>query len=220
MQTAVGFGMALVAAPIVVMVKPEWVPYILTVTALAVSLGNTWNQRKDIQWQQLYSPMVTRIPGTMIGLWILLVIETEWLQIIVALMVLLTILVTMRMKPFPSTSLNMGIAGFFSGITGTTTNIGGPPMALVMQHSASNHVRANLSVYFVYSCIVSLIGFMWAGLMSTQLWIDSLTMVPIAFLGFFLGKRLRPWVDNRFRPILLGTCILSSTVVLLNVFFG
>ncbi|MCY7296674.1 sulfite exporter TauE/SafE family protein [Alteromonas sp. a30] len=217
-QTAVGFGMALIAAPIIVMVNPLWVPYVLTVTALVLSVSNAWNQRHDIQWQQLVPPMITRIPGTVFGTWILALIAMQWLQVIVAGMVLLTIFVTMRIKPFASTPVNMGIAGFVSGITGTTTSIGGPPMALVMQHSEGKHARANLSIYFVFSCIMSLIGYMWAGLMSQEQWVVSLTMVPVAYLGFYLGKLLRPWVDNRFRPVLLLTCGGSAVVALLNVF--
>lgn len=218
-QTAVGFGMALIAAPIIVMINPLWVPYVLTVTALALSLGNTWNQRHDIQWEQLVPPMISRIPGTVIGTWVLALIAVQWLQVIVAVMVLLTIFVTMRMKPFASTPFNMGVAGFVSGITGTTTGIGGPPMALVMQHSEGKHARANLSVYFVFSCVVSLIGYMWAGLMSPDQWVVSITMIPVAISGFYLGKVLRPWVDNRFRPVLLFTCGVSATVALVNVFF-
>ncbi|UAA38623.1 sulfite exporter TauE/SafE family protein [Paraneptunicella aestuarii] len=215
-QTAVGFGMALVAAPIIVVLNPLWVPYVLAVTALVLSLGNTWNQRQHVQWRQIVPPMISRIPGTMLGTWILMTLDTEWLQILVAGMVMLAILVTLKLKPFPSTTTNMSIAGFVSGITGTTTSIGGPPMALVMQHSAGHHARANLSAYFVYSCIVSLIGYMTMDLMTTELWISSLTMIPIAWLGFYLGKRLRPWVDNRFRPVLLALCGLSASIALIN----
>ena len=215
-QTAVGFGMALIAAPIIVVLNPLWVPYVLTVTALSVSVGNTWNQRHHVQWKQIIPPMLSRIPGTALGTWILLNLDTQWLQMTVAGMVLLAIVVTVKLKPFASTPFNMSIAGFISGITGTTTSIGGPPMALVMQHSAGHHARANLSAYFVYSCVVALIGYMVVGLMTTDLWIQSATMVPVAYLGFFIGKRLRPWVDNRFRPILLALCALSAAIALLN----
>jgi len=126
-QTAVGFGMALIAAPIIVMIKPEWVPYVLSMTALILSIKNAVNQRSDIQWRVLMPALITRIPGTMVGTWVLLSISLMWLQFIVAVTVLLAIFVTARMKPFASTPMNMGIAGFCSGITGTTTSIGGPP---------------------------------------------------------------------------------------------
>lgn len=215
-QTAVGFGMALVAAPIIVMLNPTWVPYVLAVTALVLSIQNTWNQRRSVQWKQVIPPMITRIPGTILGTWILLVIAVQSLQILVAAMVLLTVVVSVWLKPFPSTPVNTGIAGFVSGITGTTTSIGGPPMALVMQHGASHNVRANLSAYFIYSCLVSLIGYALVGLMPATMWLVSASMIPVAYSGFFVGKYLRPWVDNRFRPILLILCGLSASVAIIN----
>ena len=215
-QTAVGFGMALIAAPILVVLQPLWVPYVLTVTALVLSVSNAWNQREDIQWSQILPPMVSRIPGTIVGTWILILMSVQWLQFMVASMVLLAILVTLYIKPFASTPFNMSVAGFISGITGTTTGIGGPPMALVMQHSAGHHARANLSVYFLYSCILSLFAYAMAGLMTVELWLNALSMIPVALLGFVLGKRLRPWVDNRFRPILLMLCAMSAGIALIN----
>lgn len=217
-QTAMGFGLALVSAPVIVMIKPEWVPYVLSITTLILSVKNTFNQRADIQWRVLMPAIFTRIPGTMVGTWILLSISLMWLQLIVAITVLAAIYVTSRMQPFASTSLNMGVAGFFSGITGTTTSIGGPPMALVMQHSEGRHTRANLSIYFLYSSALSLLFYSGSGLMNEELWFASLSMLPIAILGFVAGKRLQNRADKRFRPLLLGICGVSAGAALVNVF--
>lgn len=216
-QTAVGFGLALVSAPVIVMIKPEWVPYVLSMTALILSVKNAFNQRADIQWRVLMPAIFTRVPGTMVGTWILLSINLMWLQLMVAITVLLAIFVTARMKPFASTPLNMGVAGFCSGITGTTTSIGGPPMALVMQHSEGRHTRANLSIYFLYSSALSIMFYHGSGLMNDGLWLASLSMLPIAIIGFVVGKRLQKHVDKRFRPLLLVICSASACAAIINV---
>ncbi|BDX08607.1 sulfite exporter TauE/SafE family protein [Planctobacterium marinum] len=215
-QAAVGFGMAIVAAPVMVILKPEWVPYILAVSAFVVSLSGAWQQRAAIQWRAMTPAFITRLPGTIVGTWLLLIMSVSVLQITVAAMVLLTVVVSLWLKPFPANATNLGIAGFVSGITGTTTSIGGPPMALVMQHGSAVTARANLSVYFVYSCIISLIGYQLAGLLNSSTLLVSLTMVPIALLGFGAGKQLQRHVDNRFRPILLTVCSLSAGFALIN----
>lgn len=215
-QTAIGFGMSIVAAPIIVMIAPQWVPYVMAIMALFLSLSNAWHLRQDIQWSELVSPMIARIPGTVVGTWLLIIMPVMFLQIGIALMVFLTIVISLWAKPFAANPTNMGIAGFVSGITGTTTSIGGPPMALVMQHSKSNHTRANLAVYFVFSCIVSLIGYVLAGLFTWQLLWESISFLPCALVGFFLGKRLQTWVDSRFRPLLLTMCGISASVALIS----
>lgn len=219
LQAAIGFGMALISAPIIVMVKPEWVPYIMAVMAMSVSLNTCWDQRNDIEWRKMLSPMLTRIPGTFIGTWLLLVMSLQHLQIAVAIMVLISVVITMKIKPFPATPTNLGIAGFVSGITGTTTSIGGPPIALVMQHSSGPTARANLSAFFVYSCVISIAGYQYAGLMTKETWLVGLSLVPMAFLGFWAGKRIQKYVDNRFRPILLMMCTLSALIALTNAIY-
>lgn len=215
-QTAIGFGMAVVAAPILVIIKPQWVPYVLTFTALFLSISNAWQQRQHILWTSLWSPMLTRIPGTVAGTWLLLIMPVLWLQLAVASMVIVTVIVSLWLKPFQPNTTNLGIAGFISGVTGTTTSIGGPPIALVLQHSAGATARANLSMYFVYSCILSIIGYLSTGLMSWQLFYTSLSFLPFAALGFLCGIKIQRFVDNRFRPVLLGICTLSALMAIIN----
>ncbi|GAA3947802.1 sulfite exporter TauE/SafE family protein [Allohahella marinimesophila] len=216
-QTALGFGMAVIAAPVVVMVEPEWVPVVLTITALNLSLLNSWNQRTAIEMHQLRIPFITRIPGTILGTWLLLQLNAFWLQIFVASTVLLAVLISFKGPQFQYTPARLGVAAFVSGITGTTTSIGGPPMALVMQHGAPMTVRANLSVFFVYSCALSLIGYWLADILTLELLLVSLTFVPFCLLGFFTGKQARPYVDaGRFRPLLLVICGFAGAFALVG----
>ncbi len=218
-QTALGFGMAVLAAPIIVLVRPEWVPVALTVTALSLSLMNSWHHRVGIQWRTMAVPFITRLPGTAIGAWILTLLPVAALQILVAASVFIAVLVTAFGRAFQATPTRLGAAGFISGIMGTTTSIGGPPMALVMQHGPANTTRANLSIYFTYSCILSLVSYQAVGILTPQLWLESLSFLPAALFGFFLGRLAHDWVDTRFRPLLLVLCSLSAAMALAGAVF-
>ncbi len=213
-QTALGFGMAVIAAPIIVLYRPEWVPVILTIVALVLSVQNSVNQRKGTAWRQISPAMISRIPGTIAGAWILTMLPVQILQILVAAMVFVAIFVTAFAKPFQASAKNLTIAGFVSGLTGTTTSIGGPPMALVLQHGASSSTRANLSAYFVYSCITSLVSYQLIGLMTWELWLTGFSFIPVAFVGYFAGLKARDWLDQRFRPLLLVLCSISAFIAL------
>lgn len=211
-QTALGFGMAVIAAPIIVLFKPEWVPIVLTIVAFVLSLQNSWNQRSGIVWKDISPAMISRIPGTIVGAWILSIMAIQALQLMVAGMVFVAIFATAFAKPFPATVRNLSLAGFFSGIAGTTTSIGGPPMALVMQHGNAHTTRANLSVYFAYACITSLISYQIMGLMTAELWLIGFSFVPVALAGYVLGIKARDWVDQRFRTLLLVLCSISALI--------
>jgi len=216
-QTALGFGMAVIAAPIIVLFKPEWVPVVLTMTALILSLLNTWDQRKHLETQHFSASFLSRIPGTFLGAWLLMQLDTVWLQFSVAACVLLAVAISYLGKQFPYTPKRLAFASFISGITGTTTSIGGPPMALVMQHGKPQAIRANLSLYFSYSCIVSLIAYGYMGLLTGSILIACISFIPICLIGFVGGIKARAYVDGgRFRPLLLILCGISGSIALLG----
>ena len=219
-QTALGFGMAVIAAPVIVLIEPQWVPVVITFTALPLCAINTWNQRDALDIKSMIVPLLTRLPGTTLGAWLLVQLDTTGLRIMVSLCVFLAVLVTLASGKFSATPARLGWAGFFSGITGTTTSIGGPPMALVMQHGHPRAVRANISLFFTYGCIVSIVGYSIAGLLNIKLLLESLSFLPCTLIGFYFGVRLRGYVDGaKFRPLILGLCTVAAVVALVGAIY-
>ncbi len=193
-------------------------PYVLTTTALLLSGINAWYQRKDIQLGTIVPAMLARIPGTVIGAWLLVSISVLWLHVFVAVSVLIAVVVSISTVRFEATPARLSWAGLLSGFMGTTTSIGGPPIALVMQYGDPAVVRANLSFYFAFSCVVSLVSYAVVGLLSGPILLLCLSFTPSAILGFVVGKRLQAWVDNdRFRPLLLVMCVVASAISLVGV---
>ena len=215
LQTALGFGMAVVAAPIIVIFKPEWVPVVLSINALALSILNTLSQKRHLELNKMYSAFIWRIPGTFIGAWLLIQISTASLQLFVASSVIFAVAISLVGKQFDYTPRRLGIAAFVSGIVGTTSSIGGPPMAMVMQHGKPDSVRANLSIYFTYSCIISLISYGYLGLLTPELIMESISFLPFSLLGFFLGVRSRNFVSGKhFRYLTLILCSCAAIFAL------
>jgi len=214
-QTTIGFGLAVVAAPFLVWLAPGWVPVVLTITALLLSAINTWNQRQDLHVTSMIIPMFTRIPGTIVGVWFLSMMTTETLQTFVSITVIMAVVVSLMKSRFEASALNLGIAGAVSGFTGSTTAIGGPPMAVIMQHGKPESVRANLSLYFTYSCILSLVGYSWIGLLNQEIILLSLSFTPFMLLGFYIGKGHRKHISaERFRFALLFVCFIAGFAAL------
>ncbi len=213
--------MAVIAAPILVVYKPEWVPILITCLALVLSLMNTFNQREFLQLKELSLPFIARIPGTVFGAWLLTQLSTFWLQVCVATCVLLAVIVSGSGKQFQYTPARLSMAAFVSGITGTTTSIGGPPMALVMQHGHPASVRANLSAYFTYSCTISLVAYAYLGLITPALIHDLISFLPVCLAGFLAGVKSRDYVDaGRFRPLILLLCGVSAIIALAGAVFS
>lgn len=66
-QGAVGFGMALVAAPLLVLIRPQLVPGPLLVSGLALTLLVARRERDSIDLLGVKWGLVGRVPGVAIG---------------------------------------------------------------------------------------------------------------------------------------------------------
>lgn len=216
-----GFGMAVIAAPILVVVNPNWVPVLITLCAWYLCFMNTRDQWANIELSKLKWAFVARIPGTVLGAYFLTVLSVAGLQLVVIFSVLVGVVVSVIGPRFEYNANRLGVAAFFSGLMGTTTSIGGPPMALVMQHGEAKFARANMSVFFLYSCTISLLSYLWIEALDRQVFIESLSFLPFCILGFYLGRKSqRKMSDQHFRPMVLLICSASACIALYSVIFG
>ena len=140
-QSSIGFGLAIIAAPVLFFIDPLFVPAPITLCALTLSLANAVKHWHSISFEGLKFAILGRIPGTVAGGLLLLWIDQQqlalWLGISVISAVLLS-LANVVLKPTPGALLS---AGFLSGFMGTSSSIGGPPMALVLQHQENDFIR-------------------------------------------------------------------------------
>lgn len=187
-QTAIGFGLAIVAAPLLFLISPDYVPAPICLVALFISILNALKHRDSVEIGGLKMALIGRVPGSIAGGVLLVMVSTDLLALWLGFLVLLAVVVSLlpfRIEPTPT---RMGVAGFFSGFFGTSSAIGGPPMALLLQHQEANQLRGNLSAFFVFSSIISLIIQVPAGFLTLHhLWI-SVPLIPAAWLGYKLAR--------------------------------
>lgn len=187
-QTAIGFGLAIVAAPLLFLVSPDYVPAPICLVALFISLLNALKHRASVEIGGLKMALIGRVPGSIAGGVLLVMVSTDMLALWLGLLVLFAVAVSLLPFRIEPTPVKMGIAGFFSGFFGTSSAIGGPPMALLLQHQEANQLRGNLSAFFVFSSIISLMIQMPAGFLNWHhIWI-TVPLIPAAWVGYKLAQ--------------------------------
>lgn len=210
-QTAIGFGLAIVSAPLLILWSPEYVPAPICLVALFISLLNAIKYRSSVEIGGLKMALVGRIPGSIAGGVMLFFVSTEVLTLWIGALVLFAVIVSLlpfRIEPTPT---RMTLAGFFSGLFGTSSAIGGPPMALLLQHQEANQLRGNLSAFFVFSSIISLIVQIPAGFFTLHHLIITLPLLPASALGYWLAMKTTqslPKEKIRFGALVL--CFVSG----------
>ncbi|WP_342609374.1 sulfite exporter TauE/SafE family protein [Vibrio tritonius] len=214
-QTAIGFGLAVVAAPLLFILSPDYVPAPVTLSALILSILNALKLRSSISIGGLKMALLGRVPGSMAGGVLLTWVSVKVLELWLGLLVLFAVLVSLlpfRLEPTPR---RMAIAGFFSGFFGTSSAIGGPPMALLLQHQEANNLRGNLAAFFVFSSIMSLIVQGVAGFFTWHHILISLPLMPAVLLGYLLAiKFTQTWPKEKIRRCALFLCFLSGLAAL------
>lgn len=214
-QGLVGLGLGLVSAPVVTLLDPALMPQLLIWLAATLPLLTLTRERADIDWRGLAWVLPARIPGTAVGVALLAVFSTRALGIGVGVMVLAAVLLTVRAVRLPVNRISLVVAGLVSGITGTATSIGGPPVALLLQHRPPPQVRTTLAVFFVAGASLSLAGFALAGELRLQVALLALVLSPCLVVGTLLAIRLRGRLHERaLRPTVLAVCAASALVLL------
>lgn len=214
-QTAIGFGMALIAVPLLALINPDMVPApILMVAFVQLSL-NSWRHRQHIRWRPLAYAFVGRIPGTLLAVWALALTGLAGIQLFIGISVLLAVAFSLGSWHIQPNNSNHFWAGALSGFTGTTSAIGGPPIALLYQREEGDRVRANLSIYFAVGCLMSFAGMASAGIVHSHSFHYAAWFIPAAVIGFILGDKIKSHVrPTIMRPAILILCGGSGLAVL------
>lgn len=220
-QGLVGLGLGLVGAPIATLVAPGLMPGLLLCTAALLPLLQLARDHEEIDWRGLAWAVPARVPGTVLGVWLLAQFSDRQLSVAVGVMVLAAVLLTWHTVTVPITPTTLVGAGVISGVTATATSIGGPPIAILYQHRSPVQIRSTLAVYFVLGALFSLIGLGVSGqLEARQVWLAGL-FVPFLLVGLWLsgrvGRRVSP---QRIRNIMLAVCAASALTLLVRSLVG
>lgn len=215
-QSSIGFGLAIIAAPLLFFIDPLYVPAPITVCALTLSLANAARHKHSISFQGLKYAIIGRVPGTIAGGLLLLWIDQRALALWLGLSVLFAVGLSLANIALRPSNASMFSAGFLSGFMGTSSSIGGPPMALVLQHQANDFIRANLAAFFVVSCIMSLIMLAAVDRFGMEQLLISLPLMPATLAGYWVAMRTIHLISHQTlrRASLLLCAVAGFTAVI------
>ena len=216
-QSSLGFGLAIVSAPVLFLIDPLYVPAPITVAAFTLSLANAAKHSHSISFEGLKYAVIGRIPGTIAGGLLLLWISLKELALWLGISVLVAVLLSLTKVKFRPTPRAMFSAGFLSGFMGTSSSIGGPPMALLLQHEENDFIRANMAAFFCVSCLMSLIMLSVIGQFGLQQILISLPLMPATLAGYWLAMRTLHKISHEvLRLASLFLCAAAGTIVIVS----
>ncbi|MFC7496282.1 MULTISPECIES: TSUP family transporter [unclassified Nocardioides] len=216
-QSVVGLGVGLVAAPVITLLEPGLMPGVMIVLAFVLPCVTLVHDHDDIDWPGLGWSLPARVLGTAVGVWVVATFSADQLGAFIGVIVLLAAALTWRAVTVPVTRSTLSVAGFVSGATGTATSIGGPPFALLYQHRPPAQIRSTMAVYFLIGAAMSLVGLTISGDLELHQVAVAALLLPALGLGVVLGVPLRRSLPaDRVRPAVLLVCSASALVLVVR----
>ncbi len=216
-QGGVGMGFAIVLAPVVSIVEPAAVPVTVLLVAMPLSVLVARRERAHIDVRGVVLLSFGRVPGSVIGVVLVLVLAGDALTVMVGCVIVLGALASAVTRPVPVNTGTLLAAGVVSGLTGTATSVAGPPLGLLYQHHPPPVVRSTLAVAFGIGLVVSLIALGLAGELAWWKLRWALTLLPAMLVGYGLSALLArradaPW----FRPAVLAIAAAAGSAAIVR----
>lgn len=218
-QGSVGFGMAMIAAPLLMLIEPDLIPAPILISGLALTSLLTYRERKFINIRAVKWTTLGCIPGCIAAAGILTVISSSGFNVLFSILVLFAVALSVFGFSVRQTQRNMLTAGVLTGFMGTTSSIGGPPVAMLYQDMPGAELRGTLSAFFFGCGLIALISLASVGHCGfTELKL-ALCLLPGVLIGLTVSRFTARRIDRySMRPSVLILCTIAAIAVLIRNF--
>ena len=213
-QARIGIGFALLSAPLLFIINESYMPGPILILGFFLSLLLFVNEKQCLSLKLVLPAVIARFPGSWCGV-LLLAYLPQWLLgltigfslLLASFLSVVNISVTLNIR-------SLFIAGFFSGLSGTVTSIGGPVMALIYQNETPKTTRQALICFFLIGTPISILILVLAGEMSLEAYILCLKMLPGVLIGFVLSKYRMFSIFSPTKKSIIILSVFSALIII------
>lgn len=226
-RSALGFGEALIAVPILVMRIPletaAPLAVLVSITIAALIIAQDW---RHVHVRSAGWLLLSTLFGIPLGLMLLMSPDQKAVKLILALVILFFAIYSLVFasashlksdsKPWLLT------CGFLAGILGGAYGMNGPPLAVygTMRGWSPQHFRATLQGYFLPASILGMMGYFWKGLWNHELAYLYLLTLPVTIPAIWLGRIANHRLPvHKFRTFVYVGLIVIALVLALQTFY-
>ncbi|HEX3800308.1 MAG TPA: sulfite exporter TauE/SafE family protein [Verrucomicrobiae bacterium] len=222
-RSALGFGEALVAVPLLALRIPVTVAaplaVLVSVLVAGVIIAQDW---RKIELRSATWLVISALFGIPLGLLLLTRVNERTVKIILGSVIALFAIYSLTAKnklhlkkDHPMWLLG---SGFCSGILGGAYGMNGPPLAIygALRRWSPQHFRATLQGYFLPASLLGLLGYAAVGL-----WVPAITRyfvlsLPGVFVGIMIGRMINHRLDGTgfFRAVYCGLILIGVVLIM------
>ena len=219
-----GFGSALVVVPLLAWhwPLPEVVALTLLMDVPASMLHSGLNWRQ-VQWRELRSLLPGMVLGTLVGLWLMQHMNTQWPLVLLGLYVAGVGIHALRPKAElaqPKPIFWAWPVGGAIGLVELLFGTAGPLVVAWLSQRVADvqQMRASTPMIIATAATTVLAGMAWEGRLSSEvLWQRWAALIGLALTGVWLGHRLAHRVPvAKLRQIICALLVVSGLMLALG----
>ena len=221
-RSALGFGEALIAVPVLAFVLPVElaapIATLVSITVAAVVVAQDWRQihLRSAAWLVFFTLL-----GIPFGLLLLRSVPGPIVKGVLGMLVAGFAALALR-RPTTYELTDDRLAWFFgvsAGVLGGAYGMNGPPLVVygTLRRWSPERFRATLQGYFLPASLIGMIGYWTAGLWTTAVSRYYLLSLPAVLLAIPLGRALNRRLDaQRFRTFVNAALLASGAGLVLQ----
>jgi uncharacterized membrane protein YfcA len=195
-QGLFGFGINLVAAPLLVVIDPHFAPAPVVLASMVGSALVTVRERGNIDRPAVGWALAGRVPGTAVGAAVVVLVAGAELGVAVGILVLIGVALVIFGRAITRTRRTLLAIGVASGFMSTIAGLGGAPFGLACHDLPGKVLRPTLGVYVLAGAVMSAIALAIAGKVDGEALRLTALLIPGVLVGFGLSSLLVPTVDQ------------------------
>lgn len=205
-QAIAGMGFGLISVSLMtLMFGPENGVLIGNIGGFANAVVMMIVRRKDVEWATVVMMVVGAIPGTALMIYLIHDLHSNWLTLLVGLIMLAMVIFSVFVPKFPPISdhpIHKIITGFAASFLSVTVAQSAPVMVTYAQARRWKQaaMAATLQPFFVAMNLIVLPGKLWTGMGDSKLVFHPWVLLVLALgigLGITLGKFSSRWVSAK-----------------------
>jgi uncharacterized membrane protein YfcA len=224
-QSVAGFGSALLAVPLmVVVIDLQSAVIISSFVGTLSNLLQSWQLRRNIDATMTKRFLLSTVIGAPAGLLLFIYANQSALKIVLGISILFGVFVLSRGLELQHISSWLDwLMGVLSGVLLMATSTNGPPLVFVLQARKIDpaRFRATLNMVFLVSGAFGLVMFGFAGEIVRSDVNMAAVSVPAMIIGVSLGVVIRKYVQQElFKKLVLILLTIGGLSSLFGGIFG
>lgn len=216
-QATIGVGFALIMVPVAAVLRPELLPGGIILLMLPLNAWVAWRERTELDRSGTGWTTGGRFLGGFAGIGVLAVLSRRGLDVLIGASTLMAVTASVLAPRFRPGRGAFATAGFVTGVTETTTGIGGPPLALVFQHHTPAALRSTLATCFLIGEVLSIVLLAVSGSLDGRQLGAAVVLCPAVVVGVVSSGPARGLFDaRRLRSAVLVFAFVSAVWIMIR----